>query len=254
MEIKYQSKKLLRDKASYQRFQEAAAAKKEAEQIKLERESFKRRLSEDFESAAQELGIDPYELSEKTIEKRYKELTMSEDQRKMSDMEREYHRLKKFEDEVKNERQTSQTQNFRNDVGRYIDTNLGKAFDTAQIDVDPYTVFAAATYIQNKVKREDIPIQYIDFNECVKAAKKYRDESFKVDPEKEIEKYLKDPKLAEKARQYLLNVVSKNKNTSSISNQVNSQNESSRAPSRGETKKYYSPQEFREMMENEGKR
>lgn len=239
------------DKASYKRFQEAAAARKEAENFRLEKDNLKKRLSENFEEAAQELGLDPYELSERTIKKRYEELTMTDDQRKMSDMERDYHRLKKLEDDIKSQRKNTEQQEFRNNVANYFDHNLSKSFESLKVEPDEYVVFSAAADLQNQL-RNNVPIQHLDFEAAVKKAKSHKDKSVRRDPSIELEEILKNDEWAEKARKLLINRITKSPEKQS--SPVVKNNEFKPNKNMGNNnKKYYTPQEFREMMENEGK-
>lgn len=236
------------DKASYQRFQEAAKEKKEAQQIKLERQQIQQRLKEDFDGFLRENGIDPLEVSEKTIRKMHDELSMSDEQRKMSEMEREYIKLKKFKEEQESRQENNQKQSFRNNVAAYIDNNLGRAFDSIKADADPYTIFSAASYIGKQI-RDGVPLQHVDFNEAAQYAKKNRDESFKRDPESELKNYLNDPKLRETARKILIDSLK----TSNDKPFVVNKKELKLNPLRADSKKYMTPSEFREMMENEAK-
>lgn len=235
------------DKASYQRFQEASAAKKEAEKLRLDREAFKKRLAEDFEGTLQEFGLDPLDLSEKAIQKKHKELTMSDEERKMSAQERELMELRKLKEEIENRKSQEKKQQFRGAVSQFIDTGLGKAFDAAGLDPDAgeAVVFAAANHISKQID-EGTPIQYIDFDAAVTFGKQFKEKMVRRNPEKELEEIMKNPELAEKARQYLLKNVNPQQSSQQKSQMVSKTTTNT-------SKKYYSPQEFRDMMESEAK-
>lgn len=231
------------NKSSYQRFQEAAKYKKEAEEIMNKHKSFKERFSNDFESIASEFGVDPIDLAEKIIRKAHEDVNTPDEIRNYKKMEKDYQRLKNIEAEREEQLRVARAEQLRERVSSYVDQKLSFELKNAQMDgAEPIVIYAAAADLQEQLQN-GTPFDMLDFKGSVDRAIKYKDKAIRKDPKKEIESYLKNPEFSEYARQLLINSM-KEKNPVQFNQQKQSKN-----TSKGNGNSAIDSRDFRRGME-----
>lgn len=138
-------------KASTKRFQEAAKAAQEADQIL-------RSLKEDPWAAMQQLGLNPDELSERRVAERLEWELMPEDQRKFVEMQRKVNQYETKEKTWKQQQEAQEQQALQSQALQEIDTEIGEVLKSSGVKPSPKVVARVAEVMLAALERgERIP-------------------------------------------------------------------------------------------------
>lgn len=227
-------------KSAYKKHQEAAAIRKEAEKFLAEKNNFSKRFKEDFFGLAKEHGVDPLQLAEMVIRQEHEKLSMTDEQRRLKELENENKTLKQIEDERKAQKEEQEQRDYEYRVGVFVDHHLGNAFKNNKIIPNGYKINAAALIIEKQIQKHGVPIDEIDFDRVAQKAETLYQKHIEADPLEMIKKYAEDEKYSEHMRKILLEKANKIANTNTLHMKQQPEVSYERKPQ----KKFYSPTEF----------
>lgn len=227
-------------KSAYKKHQEAAAIRKEAEKFLAEKNSLSKRFKEDFAGLAKEHGVDPLQLAEMVIRQEHEKLSMTDEQRRLKELENENKTLKQIEDERKAQKEEQEQRDYEYRVGVFVDHHLGNAFKNNKIIPNGYKINAAALIIEKQIQKHGVQIDEIDFDRVAQKAEQLYNKHIGVDPVKTLDSLLEDEKHAEYVRKKLMEKANKIANTNTLHMKQQPEVSYERKPQ----KKFYSPTEF----------
>lgn len=227
-------------KSAYKKHQEAAAIRKEAEKFLAEKNNLSKRFKEDFAGLAREHGVDPLQLAEMVIRQEHENLSMTDEQRRLRELENENKTLKQIEAEKRQREEEQAQKDFEYRVGVFVDHHLGNAFKNNKITPNGYKINAAALIIEKQVQQHGVSIEEIDFDRVAQKAERLYQKHIESDPLETIKKYAEDEKYSEHMRKILLEKANKIANTNTLHMKQQPEVSYERKPQ----KKFYSPTEF----------
>jgi len=147
-QVEYFTKQAQLAKMSNKRAQESADLRKVDIQRNQEIQDFMSAFKSDPGAMLEQMGISAKEFSEEFLEKEVELMQMSEEDRKILDLQNELESLKKREDDTKRESEVKQQEALRDKYAAEYEKDLMSALDTSDLPNNPELILRMNQYMK----------------------------------------------------------------------------------------------------------
>jgi len=146
--LEYLTKQAQLAKMSNKRAQESADLRKVDNQRNIDIQNFIEAIKNDPAKMLSELGIDAREFSEEFLEKEVEKMQMSEEDRKIMELQDELTSIKKREDDSKRESEIREQEALRDKYAVEYEKDLLAALDTSELPNNPELILRMNQYMK----------------------------------------------------------------------------------------------------------